>query len=287
MMIADQRRPSVQVVNSMETAKFGTTCMPRTSTHCDLCCESTRLPSPGLPSHQSPEEPHATPCVGLTTACSTDTRVGADGLTNSIFTDIVMRYSPEYYFFIANSTNVVFNNIDIAGGSRSANPAKNTDGWDTYRSSDITIMNSNVNNGDDCVSFKPNSTHILVQGLACNGSHGISVGSLGQYVGEFDIVEHVYVADVSMHNASDGARIKVWPNSPSALSGDLQGGGGDGRVNNITYDGMVCTFRDFSSPHPLLGCLWSRGNMSRLLIPVLRLHKDIPCMANANADSSH
>lgn len=90
----------------------------------------------------------------------------------------------------------------------------------------------------DCVSFKPNSTNILVESLWCNGSHGISVGSLGQYVGEYDIVENVYVSNISMHNASDGARIKVWPNTPSALSGDLQGGGGDGRVNNITYDGM-------------------------------------------------
>lgn len=48
----------------------------------------------------------------------------------------------------------------------------------------------------------------------------------------------VYVANISMHNASDGARIKVWPNAASALSGDLQGGGGSGEVNNITYDGM-------------------------------------------------
>jgi len=36
----------------------------------------------------------------------------------------------------------------------------------------------------------------------------------------------------------DGARIKVWPNTPSALSGDLQGGGGSGMVKNITYDTM-------------------------------------------------
>lgn len=85
-----------------------------------------------------------------------------------------------------------------------------------------------------------------MQSLWCNGSHGISVGSLGQYVGEYDIVENVYVANISMHNASDGARIKVWPNSPSALSGDLQGGGGDGRVNNITYDGMVIDNVDYA-----------------------------------------
>ena len=29
-------------------------------------------------------------------------------------------------------------------------------------------------------AFKPNSTNILVSNLWCNGSHGISVGSLGQ-----------------------------------------------------------------------------------------------------------
>ena len=45
-----------------------------------------------------------------------------------------------------------------------------------------------------------------------------------------------------MHNASDGARIKVWPNAPSAMSGDLQGGGGSGRVKNVTYG----TFSDLS-----------------------------------------
>lgn len=74
--------------------------------------------------------------------------IGIDGLHNSIISDLVLRYSPEYYFFVANSTNVVFDHIDIAGGSKSNNPAKNTDGWDTYRSSDIVIQNSVVNNGD-------------------------------------------------------------------------------------------------------------------------------------------
>lgn len=88
------------------------------------------------------------------------------------------------------------------------------------------------------MSFKPNSTNILVQNLHCNGSHGISVGSLGQYVGEVDIVENVLVYNISMFNASDGARIKVWPGVSSELSTDLQGGGGSGNVQNITYDTM-------------------------------------------------
>ncbi|KAF8865204.1 pectin lyase-like protein [Acephala macrosclerotiorum] len=172
--------------------------------------------------------------------------IGVDGLHDSIISDLVLRYSPEYYHFVANSSNVVFDNINIAGASKSANVAKNTDGWDTYRSTDITIQNSVVNNGDDCISFKPNSTNILVQNMWCNGSHGISVGSLGQYVGEYDIVENIYVFNTSLHNATDGARIKVWPNTPSALSGDLQGGGGSGRVANITYDTMTIDAVDYA-----------------------------------------
>jgi galacturan 1,4-alpha-galacturonidase len=74
--------------------------------------------------------------------------MGIDGLKNSIISDLVLRYSPQYYHFMANSTNVVFDNIDISGFSKSKNTAKNTDGWDTYRSSDVLIQNSVINNGD-------------------------------------------------------------------------------------------------------------------------------------------
>lgn len=49
-----------------------------------------------------------------------------------------------------------------------------------------------------------------------------------------------------MSNASDGARIKVWPGVSSALSEDLQGGGGLGAVSNVTYDGMVLSNVDYA-----------------------------------------
>ncbi|KKK21829.1 hypothetical protein P175DRAFT_0443178 [Aspergillus ochraceoroseus IBT 24754] len=164
--------------------------------------------------------------------------VGIIGLRGGTIGPLKLRYSPQWYHFVANSSDVLFDGLDISGYSTSKNTAKNTDGWDVYRSSNIVIQNSVINNGDDCVSFKPNSTDILVQNLHCNGSHGISVGSLGQYKGEVDIVKNVLVYNVSMFNASDGARIKVWPGVSSALSEDLQGGGGLGSVSNITYDKM-------------------------------------------------
>ncbi|KAL4945078.1 hypothetical protein BDV06DRAFT_231805 [Aspergillus oleicola] len=163
---------------------------------------------------------------------------GVIGLHGGTIGPLKLRYSPQWYQLVANSSDVLFDGIDISGYSASENEAKNTDGWDTYRSRNIVIQNSVINNGDDCVSFKPNSTDILVQNLHCNGSHGISVGSLGQYPGEVDIVNNVLVYNISMYNASDMARIKVWPGVASAMSEDLQGGGGLGSVSNITYEDM-------------------------------------------------
>lgn len=99
-------------------------------------------------------------------------------------------------------------------------------------------MNAPLTHSPDCVSFKPNSTNVLVQNMICNGTHGMSVGSLGQYPDRVDYVENIYVYNAAMYNSSEGARIKVWPNSFSEKSANLVGGGGTGLVRNVTYDTM-------------------------------------------------
>ena len=90
---------------------------------------------------------------------------------------------------VNEAQNVVFRNISLSAVSTSSNEAKNTDGWDIYRSDNVVIDKGTINNGDDCVSFKPSesprdvkvgyaradsgltdSTNILVSNLACNGS---------------------------------------------------------------------------------------------------------------------
>lgn len=60
---------------------------------------------------------------------------------------------------------------------------RETDGIDMYGSSNIVIHDVSVDNGDDCVSFKPNVTDVIINNLHCNGTHGVSVGSLGEYDG--------------------------------------------------------------------------------------------------------
>ncbi|KAH9888717.1 glycoside hydrolase family 28 protein [Xylariomycetidae sp. FL2044] len=169
-----------------------------------------------------------------------------DGLEGGSMTGIRMINPPNWFNLIANSSDILVSDMTLVARSANENEVKNSDGWDTYRSDSVVIQNSYVDNTDDCVSFKPNSTNVVVQGLVCNGSHGISVGSLGQYVDQYDIVENVYVYNNSMANASDAARIKVWPGVHSELEPILNGGGGAGYVKNVTYERYESTNNDWA-----------------------------------------
>lgn len=153
--------------------------------------------------------------------------------TNVVVENLRIVQSPFWHQFCYQSKNVVYQNLHISSVSANAShPTANSDAIDIYRSSQVSIRNWVVDNDDDCVSFKPNSTDISVQDLFCRGSHGISVGSLGQYKNETDIVQNVYVNNITMLNAQNGARIKVFPDNPNPNS--VQGGG-IGHVRNITF----------------------------------------------------
>ncbi|KAF8648525.1 hypothetical protein AX16_006230 [Volvariella volvacea WC 439] len=143
--------------------------------------------------------------------------------------NVTMINGPEWHNLVNESKDVVYNNITIRAVSTSSSRAANTDGWNIYRSDTVTIQNSIIVNGDDCVAFKPNATNVLVSNLDCTGSHGISVGSLGQYPGVFDIVENVLSTNIRMAKSQNGARIKAWA-GPNV---------GSGRVRNITFDHFV------------------------------------------------
>ncbi|KAJ7043092.1 pectin lyase fold/virulence factor [Mycena alexandri] len=143
--------------------------------------------------------------------------------TNVLVQNINMINSPEWFNLVNEGKNVTFDNIHINAVSTSTHGPSNTDGWDIYRSDQVTIKNSHINNGDDCVSFKVYSTNIIVSNLNCNA---ISRSSLGQFPGMFDIVENVTATNVIMSNAQNGARIKAWAGP----------GVGSGIVKNVTFD---------------------------------------------------
>lgn len=130
--------------------------------------------------------------------------------------------------FITYSKNIAFDNVRIDAYTINENDNKNTDGFDSYNVNGLSVTNSEIDVGDDCYSAKANSSNIFIQNVWCNNTHGLSMGSLGQYPGVQDLIEDSYFENITMINASNGARIKAWA-GPNV---------GYGAVRNITWKNM-------------------------------------------------
>lgn len=70
------------------------------------------------------------------------------GLQGGSVSGIKQRNAPFWHNIVANSSDVVYSGLDLFSTSNNGNFEKNTDGWDVYRSTRVTIENSTVTNGD-------------------------------------------------------------------------------------------------------------------------------------------
>lgn len=61
------------------------------------------------------------------------------------------------------------------------------------------IANWIVNNGDDSISLKANSTDITIRDCVFYRGLGVALGSIGQYVGEFETIERVRVSGIQFY----------------------------------------------------------------------------------------
>lgn len=78
--------------------------------------------------------------------------------------------------------------------------AANTDGADTFFSSNIRFNNWTVYNGDDSISMKANSTDISVTNSRFYNGLGIALGSIGQYKGAYETIERLHFENISYYN---------------------------------------------------------------------------------------
>ncbi|KAJ5684860.1 uncharacterized protein N7477_001205 [Penicillium maclennaniae] len=159
------------------------------------------------------------------------TRVSVEGITQL--------NSPCWTNFFVRTNDISFDDVFINAYSTNASALpKNTDGFDSLNVNGLTVTNTRVDIGDDCFSPKPNTTNIFVQNLWCNNTHGVSMGSIGQYSGVQDIIENAYIENVTLLNGQNGARLKAWAGQ------DV----GYGRINNITYRNI----RIENTDHPVV-----------------------------------
>ncbi|KAL5400076.1 hypothetical protein PMIN02_000192 [Paraphaeosphaeria minitans] len=132
-----------------------------------------------------------------------------DNATNIEVSGLHLKDSPCWTTFFVRSKNVVFDDVYIDAVSTNASTLpKNTDGFYSLNVDGLTVTNTRVNVGDDCFSPKPNTTSIFVKNLWCNGTHGVSMGSIGQYPGVKDYISNAWIENVTQLNGQNGARLK-------------------------------------------------------------------------------
>ncbi|XVE65581.1 hypothetical protein DITRI_Ditri08aG0011400 [Diplodiscus trichospermus] len=113
------------------------------------------------------------------------------------------------------------NNINIYNVSITAPwDSPNTDGIHVSRSSNINISSSTIGVGDDCVSMGPGSNNISISNIQCGPGHGISIGSLGKYKNEKDVVG-ISVRNCTIKGTENGIRVKTWPGAPASNASNM------------------------------------------------------------------
>ncbi|KAI4985946.1 hypothetical protein ZWY2020_018576 [Hordeum vulgare] len=129
---------------------------------------------------------------------------------NTVVKDIASVNSKFFHFALLQNKNTQMLNLRINAPGNSPN----TDGIHIERCTGVVIADTKISTGDDCISIGQGNDNVDIQRVNCGPGHGMSVGSLGRYVGEGDVTR-VYVKDMNFDGTMNGLRIKTWENSPT------------------------------------------------------------------------
>ncbi|KAJ0093985.1 hypothetical protein Patl1_26950 [Pistacia atlantica] len=137
--------------------------------------------------------------------------------SNNIFINGLTSLDSQKFHIVINGCN----NVKAQGVKVSASGiSPNTDGIHVQSSSDVTIMNSRIGTGDDCVSIGPGASNLWIENVACGPGHGISIGSLGKDQEEAG-VQNVTVKTATFTGTQNGVRIKSWGRPSSGFARNI------------------------------------------------------------------
>ncbi|KAG6821474.1 hypothetical protein H0H93_010198 [Arthromyces matolae] len=158
------------------------------------------------------------------------------GGSNIVVENLSFRNAPNVFHSVTGgATNVIYRGLTLNAEVYSDATPKNTDGFDVSASY-VTISNVSVTNQDDCVAFKAGANYVTVTDITCNGSHGLSVGSLGK--SNNDVVSNIYVNGATMINSAKATGIKLY---------DGTSGHGVATVKNVTFSNIVVDNSDYAA----------------------------------------
>lgn len=139
-----------------------------------------------------------------------------DYIENGVVENIKSVDSKNFHINILECKNITIKHVVIEAPAESPN----TDGIHMGRSQGITIVNTTIGTGDDCVSVGDGTSQVKVVDVTCGPGHGISVGSLGKYKNE-EPVTGLIVKRCKLTNSDNGVRIKTWPGMYKSIASDM------------------------------------------------------------------
>ena len=144
--------------------------------------------------------------------------------SNITVSNVTLENAGAMHLFLKGLSNVTVNGITISSPASSPN----TDGIDPASSTNVTIENSNISDGDDNIAIKGQyagqpSSGITIKNCNFGSGHGLSIGN--DLAGG---VNNVTVSNVTFNGTTNGLRIK----STRTTGGDIWG---------ITYTGVTMT----------------------------------------------
>ncbi|XP_047942809.1 polygalacturonase-like [Salvia hispanica] len=158
-------------------------------------------------------------CLSGHHICATGKSLAFLNSNNTSINGLTSINSQMFHIVIHGCRDIKLQNIKISAPEESPN----TDGIHIGLSSGVSVTNSRIATGDDCISMSPGTSNVFVQNVACGPGHGISIGSLGWVLNEAG-VENVTVKSCVLSGTQNGVRIKTWAR-PS-----------NGFVRNVHYE---------------------------------------------------
>nr|UOP57114.1 putative glycoside hydrolase family 28 protein [Thecaphora frezii] len=139
-----------------------------------------------------------------------------DFLKHAMVRDITSLNSKMFHINVLECEDITIQHVTVTAPGTSIN----TDGIHVGISKGVTITNTKIATGDDCISIGPGSQNVTITQVNCGPGHGISIGSLGKYNNEKE-VRGVTVKGCTFSGTMNGVRVKTWPNSPPGAATDL------------------------------------------------------------------
>ncbi|KAF8026741.1 hypothetical protein BT93_F3270 [Corymbia citriodora subsp. variegata] len=185
--------------------------------------------------------------------------------------DVGFKNSPQTHVTVSGSSNVNLKSLTISA----PNSSPNTDGIRLHDSSAVSVQDSKIGSGGDCISIGNQISDISITNIDCGPGHGISIGSLGKSGNEVN-VKNIKVRNVNFHGTTNGARIKTWHV-------------GRGRVSQIIFSNLKFTEE---SGVQISDVRYQKafGTSSTKVAINLNCSHDVPCtnisLANIELDSA-